>query len=71
MAKECADCHARLLVLHRFPPLDARPSKDGRVAVTFTDPMTPRWLAKGEDAGPLEHRHNPHACDQAQLPQDG
>ncbi|HEV2376190.1 MAG TPA: hypothetical protein VGS19_28975 [Streptosporangiaceae bacterium] len=63
--REC-ECHTRILIVRGFPPLNYGKDPAGPVAVTITDPRQGRWLAKGEDAGPLEHRYSPHECGHAQ-----
>ncbi len=61
--RECEHCHTRLLLVRGAPPLNWGQDPAGEVAVTITSPRTARFLGRGEDAGPLEHRHSVHACD--------
>lgn len=67
---DCPACHTRTLLARGVPPLNHGQDPAGKVAVTFTHPRAARWLARGEDAGPLEHRHSVHECGQVDLPSE-
>lgn len=69
--RECGDCHQRLLLVRDIPPLNWARDPAGDVAVTITDPRQGRFLAAGENAGPLEHRHSVHTCTGTQGGQPG
>jgi hypothetical protein len=60
--RDCETCHTRLLILKGVPPLNYAPDPAGKVAVSFTNPRTARFLARGEQPGALEHRHAVHEC---------
>lgn len=60
--RDCRQCHARLLLLRGVPALNWAPDPQGLVAVTITDPRTGRFLACGEQPGPLEKRYAVHEC---------
>lgn len=69
-AKFCDGCGTRIITAagadQKMPALNWGQDPAGKVAVTFTHPRTARWLARGEDAGPLEHRHSVHECRQVE-----
>lgn len=56
-------CGARLLIVARIPPLNYMPDPAGKVAVSIDDPRRGRFLAEGEQPGPLEHAYSVHDCE--------
>jgi hypothetical protein len=60
--QECESCHTRILIFRGTPNLNYWPDPAGRVAVSIDDPPRARFLAHGEEPGPLEHRHSVHQC---------
>jgi hypothetical protein len=63
---DCEHCGTRLLIIRsipRIPRLNWGQDPAGQVAVTIDDPRRGRFLAKGEQPGPLEHRHGVHRCE--------
>jgi len=60
--RECDRCHTRILLFHARPPLNYWPDEAGTVAVSIDNPRRARFLGRGEEPGPLEHRHSVHQC---------
>jgi hypothetical protein len=61
--RTCPHCGTRLLIVRGVPALNWGRDPAGRVAVTIHDPVRGRFLAKGEQPGPLEHAYSVHKCD--------
>lgn len=64
----CGQCGTRTLIVRGVPVLNHGPDPAGKVAVSIDDPRRARFLAAGEDAGPLERRHSVHECAEVSVP---